>query len=323
MGLKTANNARTTLATAINDSVSTVVVANGALFPALGAGDYFYLTIESVDGSTREICKVTARVSNTLTVVRGQDGSVAQAFSIGAICELRMVRAIFDELIIAANTPGPQGPTGATGPQGPQGPQGIQGDIGLTGPQGPQGVTGDQGPAGATGPAGPQGPQGDPGIQGLTGPTGPQGPTGPEGPEGIQGLQGPTGATGPTGPQGATGPQGPAGDVNASSAYTWSAQQTFTELKETVYNLTGTVIDPANGTIQYKVLSGNTTFTESLEAGQAITLMIDDGTAYTVTWPSVTWVGGTAPTLATSGYTVVVLWKISTTLYGKNVGNVA
>ena len=33
-------------------------------------------------------------------------------------------------------------------------------------------------------------------------------------------------------------------------------------------------------------------------------LMIDDGSGYTITWPAVNWVGGVAPTLATSGYSI-------------------
>lgn len=108
--------------------------------------------------------------------------------------------------------------------------------------------------------------------------------------------------------------------VAPGTATTFTAQQTFAELKEMVYDLAGASIDPANGSVQYKALSGNTTFTEALEAGQSITLMIDDGTAYTVTWPTTSWVGGSAPTLPTSGYGVIVLWKISTTLYGKYIG---
>jgi hypothetical protein len=58
--------------------------------------------------------------------------------------------------------------------------------------------------------------------------------------------------------------------------------------------------------------------------------MIDDGTAYTITWTDstwgtggVTWVGGIAPTLATSGYTVIQFWKVSTKVYGALVGSVA
>lgn len=94
---------------------------------------------------------------------------------------------------------------------------------------------------------------------------------------------------------------------------------------EDVYALSGTSVslEPDNGSIQTHTLSGNTTYTDGFSAGQAVTLMIDDGTAYTVTWPTMTWVNnaGAAPTLATSGYTVVALWKVSTTLYGALVGD--
>jgi len=116
------------------------------------------------------------------------------------------------------------------------------------------------------------------------------------------------------------------GTSQASKAVTAAADGTVTftnAVKETVYTLSGTVLDPSNGTVQTKTLSANTTFTETLAAGESLTLMIDDGSAYTVTWPTMTWVnnGGAAPTLATTGYTVVALWKVSTTLYGALVGN--
>lgn len=96
---------------------------------------------------------------------------------------------------------------------------------------------------------------------------------------------------------------------------------TFIEITETQHNLTGTVIDPANGSVQYKTLTGNTTFTESMEDGQAVLLMIDDGTAYTITWPTITWVGGAAPTLPTTGYAVIALWQTNGVLYGNHVGD--
>ena len=94
-------------------------------------------------------------------------------------------------------------------------------------------------------------------------------------------------------------------------------------IAEEVYAISGTVLDPANGTIQTVTLSANTTFTESLSDGESMTLMIDDGTAYTITWPTMQWAGGEAPTLATSGYSVVVLWKVGSTLYGTSVGDMA
>jgi hypothetical protein len=94
---------------------------------------------------------------------------------------------------------------------------------------------------------------------------------------------------------------------------------------EEIHALSGTTptLEPDNGSIQTHTLTGNTTYTDGFSAGQAVTLMIDDGTAYTVTWPTMTWVnnGGAAPTLATTGYTVVALWKVGSTLYGALVGD--
>ena len=94
---------------------------------------------------------------------------------------------------------------------------------------------------------------------------------------------------------------------------------------ETVYALSGTTpaLNPTNGMIQTWTLSASSTPTDSLNAGESLTLMIDDGTAYAITWPSVTWKtgGGTAPTLNTTGFTAIILWKVSTTLYGARVGD--
>lgn len=109
--------------------------------------------------------------------------------------------------------------------------------------------------------------------------------------------------------------------TNASMANQTFANPTFTgEITEQTYTLTGTDIDPANGTIQVKTLTANTTLTSSITAGQSVTLMIDDGAAYTITWPTMTWVGGVAPTLSLTKYTVICLWKVGTTLYGLLVG---
>lgn len=99
---------------------------------------------------------------------------------------------------------------------------------------------------------------------------------------------------------------------------------TFTGYVETVYALSGTALDPSNGTIQTKTLSGNTTFTDSVDAGQSMVLMLTNGASYTVTWPTVTWVtaaGNAAPTLTAAD--TVVFWKISTTLYAAYVGSYA
>jgi len=52
----------------------------------------------------------------------------------------------------------------------------------------------------------------------------------------------------------------------------------------------------------------------------------DSASLFQVTWTSipVTWVGGSAPTLAPAGgFTVITLWKVGTTVYGALVGQVA
>ena len=93
---------------------------------------------------------------------------------------------------------------------------------------------------------------------------------------------------------------------------------------ETIYALSGTALDPSNGTIQTKTLSGNTTFTDSVDAGQSMILMLGAGASYTVTWPTITWVtsaGNVAPTLTAND--TFVFWKISTTLYGAYAGSYA
>jgi hypothetical protein len=106
---------------------------------------------------------------------------------------------------------------------------------------------------------------------------------------------------------------------------TFTAEQTFVELKETVYTLatSGSIdLDPANGSIQSSVLTGAATFGDFLEEGQTIVLSLEDGATYTVTWPTITWVtsgGNVAPTLTAKD--TLVFWKISTTLYGAYVGS--
>lgn len=95
-------------------------------------------------------------------------------------------------------------------------------------------------------------------------------------------------------------------------------------MTEAVYMLNGTTpnLDPDLGTIQTWTLTANSTPVDTLTDGQSMTLMIDDGSAYSITWPTMSWVGGAAPALATSGYTVIVLWKVGTSLRGMRAGTV-
>ena len=106
--------------------------------------------------------------------------------------------------------------------------------------------------------------------------------------------------------------------------------KTITGTKETVFTITDGAafeINPANGGIQTITLGANRTpAATNFTAGQSVTLMIDDAAAYSITWSTVnpTWVGatstGSAPTLATSGYTIIEMWKVGSTVYAAYVG---
>ena len=97
--------------------------------------------------------------------------------------------------------------------------------------------------------------------------------------------------------------------------------------KDTVYTITDGAsvdIDPDNGGIQVWTLGASRTPTaNNFDTGAKVMLMIDDGSSYSITWPSVNWVGGVAPTLPTSGYGIVELWKVGSQLYGAFAGGVA
>jgi hypothetical protein len=88
-------------------------------------------------------------------------------------------------------------------------------------------------------------------------------------------------------------------------------------------------IDPGNGTLQEITLGASRTpKATNFANGESVTLRVADGTGFTITWTDATfggsgvvWVGGVAPTLATSGYTVIELWKWGGQVYGSTVGD--
>lgn len=79
------NNAKTKLAAAINDSVTSLTVTTGAgeLFPNPSGSQYFIATLQET-GVGVEIVKVTARSADTFTVIRNQESSGAKAFTTAA-----------------------------------------------------------------------------------------------------------------------------------------------------------------------------------------------------------------------------------------------
>ena len=98
------NNAATTLASGITNSATSLTVASGTggQFPALTGNNFFYCTLQNVAGTTIEIVKVTARSTDTFTIVRAQEGTTASAFSTGDKVELRLTAGEINQLFAGA-----------------------------------------------------------------------------------------------------------------------------------------------------------------------------------------------------------------------------
>jgi len=99
MAVLVKNNAFSTLASGISDVATSITLAagTGSRFPAAGGADYFYVTL--IDTSNQlEVVKVTARSTDTLTVVRGQDGTTARAYSSSDRIELRVTAALLADI---------------------------------------------------------------------------------------------------------------------------------------------------------------------------------------------------------------------------------
>ena len=97
--IKFTNFAHSTLASGITNVATSLAVAagQGARFPSLGAGEYFYVTLEDAS-LNREIVKVTARSTDTFTIVRAQDNTAARAWVAGDVVSLRLNAAAISEV---------------------------------------------------------------------------------------------------------------------------------------------------------------------------------------------------------------------------------
>jgi hypothetical protein len=92
MAILFTNNASTTLSASITNSATSLTVSSGtgSLFPNPTSPDYFLVTLQGVSGTPIEIVKVTARSTDTFTIVRAQEGTTASAFNGGDKVELRV-----------------------------------------------------------------------------------------------------------------------------------------------------------------------------------------------------------------------------------------
>ena len=97
------NNAASVLAsslTAIATSLS-VTAGHGARFPTITGSDYFLATLcqMSLTGEVNfEVVKVTARSTDTFTIVRAQEGTTALAYNAGDKVELRLTKVTMEGL---------------------------------------------------------------------------------------------------------------------------------------------------------------------------------------------------------------------------------
>jgi len=117
-----ANNAATTLAAAVTSTATSLAVANGSVFPLPAGGSFFLVTLVgyNVNGTENawEIVRVTARSGNTLTVVRAQEGTAAQAWPTATLVEARLTAGSLDlkaNLASPVFTGTPTAPTPAPG----------------------------------------------------------------------------------------------------------------------------------------------------------------------------------------------------------------
>ena len=286
------NNFSTTLSQTFGVSDTFMHLTSVTGLPAINGGNYLLLTVfrkVGVEESGHEVVRATAITGNQLTVVRAVEGAAASIFNIGDLVEARVTAASLGakaDVVDAYVHPANHPAAVITQDANNR----FVTDAEKT-------AWNDKQPAGnyATG-----------GGTATGANTGDQ--------ASIVGI------TGTLAQFNSAITDADLVSLNGSEALT---NKTLTGYTETVYALAGTVIDVANGTVQTKTLAANTTFTESLADGQSVILGITAG-AYSVTWPTTTWVkvggSGTAPTLTSTGVNWVILWQVGGTLRGAFLG---
>jgi hypothetical protein len=315
---------------------TTMSLLAGHNFPDPGA-DYYLATFALLDASAREtaweIVRVTDVSGDTLTVVRGQEGTTGLVWAGGSRIEVRLTagatesKANLGTAAYTASTayaPAAQGVTNGNSHDHSGGDGGQIAYSGLSGlPTLGNAAAKDVGTGSTQVAAGDHNHSAvyqalDSDLTALAGlsTTGLIERTG-AGTAAI--VAKPSGAI-----VGTTDTQTLSGKTLADPAITGA-------ILENVYTITDGAafeIDPGNGTIQLLTLGGNRVpKATNFAAGESVTLMVLDGSTYTLTWTDATfggsgvvWVGGAAPALDTTKYTVVELWKVGGQVYGALVG---
>ncbi len=97
------NNSNGILASDINDTQTTItmVTGQGANFPSITApNEIFFITLQNYAAQLVEICRVTDRAGDVFTVVRGQDGTLAQSWAAATTAiQLRVTRETLEAFV--------------------------------------------------------------------------------------------------------------------------------------------------------------------------------------------------------------------------------
>ena len=98
MGVKVKNNSYGTLLASIGptDTSLTLASGQGANFPSLSSGEYFYATLINT-ANQLEIIKVTGITGDVMTIVRAQEGTTNRTYVVGDRIEQRITAALLNE----------------------------------------------------------------------------------------------------------------------------------------------------------------------------------------------------------------------------------
>jgi hypothetical protein len=96
------NNSNGTLLADIDNSQTTIALAGGqgANFPDPAVDEIFYVTLHNYAAQLIEICRVTDRTVDSLTVNRGVDGSTPKAWAVAdTAIQLRLTKETLDRFV--------------------------------------------------------------------------------------------------------------------------------------------------------------------------------------------------------------------------------
>ena len=103
----------------------------------------------------------------------------------------------------------------------------------------------------------------------------------------------------------------------------WLDGQAYSGIELTRYTETTAAatasVDRADGGIQTLALTADITLSVTIADGESLLLIITGGDSWSITWPTMTWIGGSVPTLAAE--THVELLQVGATLYGYHAGD--